>query len=323
MSCAKAVKKMVKDSGILDQYPGVTTGHSNLPPDVNQLVQLADPVSLCIGAIALTKHFGKTIEIFENLKRAKSASTQYEETQAEPNSLHELASMGETPQLPSVAARPGCGAGPVGSRITTPHGQATVGGVVRWAGREYGWTVGHVFSSEPSPLPAVQTECAFECELDDDSDSDIDVDNIDEDFQDMTSRGSMTPDSVVSDESVTSVVSSGSSVVASELQQAFYGTTAWSNRNNNTHERFGDPLSHLSKPSPSRPPSRGLVSDTARSSNHRDDSRAAIYEDCPSLSSLDNGTDLDYALFELDPSNAHKLDSGPSIAPRTTNVARD
>jgi len=35
MSCAKAVKKMIRDSGILDPYPGVTTGHSNLPPDVD------------------------------------------------------------------------------------------------------------------------------------------------------------------------------------------------------------------------------------------------------------------------------------------------
>jgi len=41
------------------------------------------------------------------------------------------------------------------------------------------------------------------------------------------------------------------------------------------------------------------------------------------LSSLDNDTDLDYALFGLDPPDAYQPDSGHSIAPRAINVARD
>ncbi|KAF5680458.1 n-glycanase [Fusarium denticulatum] len=41
----KQVRNAIKDSGILDQFPGVKTAHMARPPDFNQLVQLADESS--------------------------------------------------------------------------------------------------------------------------------------------------------------------------------------------------------------------------------------------------------------------------------------
>ncbi|KAI1011057.1 hypothetical protein LB504_002190 [Fusarium proliferatum] len=38
----KQVRNTIKDSGILDEFPGVKTAHMSRPPDFNQLVQLAD-----------------------------------------------------------------------------------------------------------------------------------------------------------------------------------------------------------------------------------------------------------------------------------------
>ncbi|CVK99368.1 related to PNG1-protein with de-N-glycosylation function (N-glycanase) [Fusarium mangiferae] len=38
----KQVRNAIKDSGILDEFPGVKTAHMSRPPDFNQLVQLAD-----------------------------------------------------------------------------------------------------------------------------------------------------------------------------------------------------------------------------------------------------------------------------------------
>ncbi len=37
----KLVRKVIKESGILDKYPGIKTGHASRPPDFNQLVRLA------------------------------------------------------------------------------------------------------------------------------------------------------------------------------------------------------------------------------------------------------------------------------------------
>ncbi|KAF5624989.1 PNG1 with de-n-glycosylation function (n-glycanase) [Fusarium sp. NRRL 52700] len=41
----KQVRNAIKDSGILDEFPGVKTAHMPRPPDFNQLVQLADDSS--------------------------------------------------------------------------------------------------------------------------------------------------------------------------------------------------------------------------------------------------------------------------------------
>ncbi|EGX91776.1 peptidase (PNG1) [Cordyceps militaris CM01] len=38
----KLVRDVIKDSGLLDKYPGIKTGHTSRPPDFNQLVQMAD-----------------------------------------------------------------------------------------------------------------------------------------------------------------------------------------------------------------------------------------------------------------------------------------
>lgn len=38
----KSVRNVIKESGILDKYPGIKTGHAKRPPDFNQLVRVAD-----------------------------------------------------------------------------------------------------------------------------------------------------------------------------------------------------------------------------------------------------------------------------------------
>jgi hypothetical protein len=157
----RTVKKIIDDSGILLNYPGIKTDDSTLPPDFNQLIEL----SL------------RGDESDDDLNYSNSAKTVLCPS-AEDLTGSRIYINSTMEDLDSLR-------------------KATAGGIVQWKDRYFGMTVSHVFfqNLSSSQLPQVIDGCTFEFNLDEDSDGD----EIDEESMDTTSRGSLTPESITSE----------------------------------------------------------------------------------------------------------------------------
>lgn len=154
----KEVRRIIKDSGILDSYPGIELGDSSSAPDCDKLVPLATgnimerelPHPLAgreIGQISHSEH----------------ASTK---------SIFIINSDGESHSLR----------------------KSTAGGVVCFKDRFFYLTAAHPFGRGTRIEPVNTENVPFECDFDGQSDTNSD-DGGEEDM-DITSKGSMTPEDV-------------------------------------------------------------------------------------------------------------------------------
>ena len=133
----KHMRKVIKDSGILDEFPGIKTAHMPRPPDFNELVQLATDdngdETMCTA---------RPRQIFASLKANPCGMPLFVE---------------------SCAGRP------------SGRARATTGGIVQLSDKFYYTTVAHVLDGgEESSTTAVAESEDDEFEIDSDSDSETD-----------------------------------------------------------------------------------------------------------------------------------------------------
>jgi hypothetical protein len=181
----KTVRKMICNSGILNKYPGVKTGESTLSPDFDQLIPLASsPSEADVERSGAETDQSVLCTTTELLFGSK--------IYANDNTRHS-----NMPQ------------------------QATAGGLLRWQGRYFRLTVAHVFSRTAEFLRLTEPfeDCPFEFEIDEDNDTY----ETDEEFVEITSRGSPTPESTASDYS--DISGDNFSDISPQGHSAFYGSS--------------------------------------------------------------------------------------------------
>jgi peptide-N4-(N-acetyl-beta-glucosaminyl)asparagine amidase len=144
----KEAMNIVRKSGLLNQHPGIETGHWSFPPNIVFPQQLA----------LTSKQNGSTL------------------------------SDSEHPLGPQITVQ-------IASDDSVEYRKSTIGGLLRVKGKSYYFTVNHPFSSghQILPWPSNVAEYDDECEFGENSDADNDMN--DETLMDVTSRGSMTPES--------------------------------------------------------------------------------------------------------------------------------
>ncbi|KAH0541248.1 hypothetical protein FGG08_004253 [Glutinoglossum americanum] len=237
----RTVRKMIDDSGILLDYPGVKTGDSTSPPDFDQLISLSSPSGKFSGHLAYSDS-QKTVLCppTENL-------------------------IGSRVYIKSKA------------KDSDSLRQATAGGVVQWKGRYFGMTVSHAFHGDLSSPQFSQAmdDCPFEFNIDEDSDED----EIDEEFVEMTSRGSLTPESITSDYSAES--DDDSLDIPSRIHSAFYGSIAEDSIFSNTTTADNPTMDEPASSGPLGLPTLDVVGELFLTSTD------------------DPHSNLDYALFEI------------------------
>jgi hypothetical protein len=199
IKCRKYVKKTVKESGILERYPGVKLGDALRPPDFDQLVQLAGLSYRDIDDIDewLAHSHSDDVELSQDLYMNRVAFGSKSEHTS-----------GKKLTIPFYDS----------NRNLVSIRHATGGGIVHAANRYFYLTAGHAFVEGIDSSPPRESAGADDYEFDlseaDDSDDD-------KSLMDTTSRRSMTPDiddSITSDDSTPSGnVQSNSAELAHEL----------------------------------------------------------------------------------------------------------
>jgi hypothetical protein len=253
----RTVRKMIDDSEIFLKYPGIKTGDSTLPPDFDQLIPLSLPTD--DSGNGLTYSNSQSTVLCPQAKRLIGSRIYVKSTTEDSSSLQ----------------------------------QATAGGIVQWKGRYFCMTAQHSFADSPSLRPSrVMDDCDFEFKLAEESEEETD-----EEFVEMTSRGSFTPDTVRSEFSFTSDGdTSGDDLpdISSHIRSAFYGSSgAGSSMASSTASVDSLPTNKPTGSKSLKLPTLDVVGNVF-------------------LTSTDDGhSDLDYALFEIQP--AHLPSDGSSI----------
>lgn len=154
----KEVRRIIKESGILDRYPGIELGDSSSPPDCDNLVPLA------VGDI-MEDALLPPLE-------AKKIDPSIRPDDPFARSIFIINDDGDSHSLR----------------------KSTAGGIVCFKDRVFYFTAAHPFAGPTDMKPADRENIAFECDFDGQSDTDGEGDD-DLDVN-TTSRGSMTPEDV-------------------------------------------------------------------------------------------------------------------------------
>ena len=152
----KEIRRIIKESGILDKYPGIETGDSSSPPDFDKLVLLA------VG------------DIMENGLLPSVAAKKVDRSILPENSF------ARTILIINYDGH---------SRSLR---KSTAGGIVRFKDRVFYLTAAHPFAEATSLKPVDPENVAFECDFDGQSDTNSEDD--DDVNIDITSRESLTPE---------------------------------------------------------------------------------------------------------------------------------